>query len=214
MNERKLEKVARRYGQPRRCHHTLDLTSGEAMDWLRGKESSRGEVVLVIQYPNGKVLLHTKSFYPPGVYRLPSGGIGRGEGIVEAALREVREETGLEVEMESFLGLLEYDFRRGEEKLHFISYIFLLSAPRGEPMPSDADEGITAFREVAIEELKVVAQGLRSLPGEWADWGRFRALAHELAFESLETRSRLPARWLHRGGGHRYSLPQPPAGGT
>ena len=185
MKERELERIVHRYGQPRRGHHTLSLTSEDTMDWLRGKEGSRGEVVLVIRRPNGKVLLHSKSFYPPGVYRLPSGGIGWEEGIVEAALREVREETGLEVEMESFLGLLEYEFRRGGERLHFISYIFLLSAPRGEPMPSDADEGITAFREVAIGELRLAARKLRSLGGRWADWGRFRALAHELAFESL-----------------------------
>lgn len=182
MDERELERIINCYGQPRRCHHILRVGKGFLEP---GREHRQSEVVLVIRRPNGKVLLHTKSFYPLGVFRLPSGGVGREEGVVEAALREAREETGLEAEVESFLALLEYELRWGEETRSFTSYVFLLRAPRGEPAPSDADEPITAFREVAMEELGAIAQELRSLPGEWADWGRFRALAHELAFECL-----------------------------
>jgi len=185
LDKREIERIAHRYGQPRRRHHILSLTSKGFMEWLRKKGASRCEVVLVIRCPNGKVLLHTKSFYPPGVYRLPSGRVGWGEDVVEAALREAREETGLKVEIERFLGLLEYELSWGEEVLSFVSYVFLLRPSPGEPVSSDVDEAITAFREVAIEELKVVAEDLRSFSREWADWGRFRALAHELASESL-----------------------------
>lgn len=39
-----------------------------------------------------------------GLYFLPGGGIEQGEKAIDALLREVREETGIEVQIEKFLG--------------------------------------------------------------------------------------------------------------
>jgi hypothetical protein len=44
----------------------------------------------------------------------------------------------------------------------------------------DPDEQITGFRYVTPREIQEVAAQLRGLPSEWADWGRFRALPHDL----------------------------------
>ena len=57
---------------------------------VREKERRMGiadEVVMVVPRPGGKVLLHTKSFYPPGTYRLPTGRLRLGESP-EAANRD------------------------------------------------------------------------------------------------------------------------------
>jgi 8-oxo-dGTP diphosphatase len=143
----------------------------------------RGEVVLVICRPNGLIILHTKRFYPAGVYRLPSGGIRRGERVLEAMWRETQEETGLEVEIERFLGLLEYEFHHRDERLPFVSYVFLGRERGGYLAPQDESEQITAFRAVAVDELATVAEALRALPDPWRDWGAFRALAHDFVAE-------------------------------
>ncbi len=155
------------------------MGEGLATYWHKKMAQRRGEVVLVIRRPNGRLILHTKSFYPADTYRLPSGGIRQGENVLDATWREVQEETGLEVELERFLGLLEYELQHRDEKLPFVSYVFLMRERGGHLAPQDESEQITAFREVSIDELAMVAEALRSLPAPWGDWGAFRALAHE-----------------------------------
>lgn len=54
---------------------------------------------------NGKVLLIRRGKPPrPGQWSLPGGGQELGESYIEAAIREVREETGLAIEV---LGLID-----------------------------------------------------------------------------------------------------------
>jgi hypothetical protein len=55
----------------------------------------RGEVVLIVQKPDDRILLHTKPFYPAGVFRLPTGGLKPEESINDGLVRELYEETGL-----------------------------------------------------------------------------------------------------------------------
>jgi ADP-ribose pyrophosphatase YjhB (NUDIX family) len=174
-----------RYGVPERRRFALEFGEEEFEYWRKKSARRRGEVVLVIRRPKGRVLLHTKGFYPPGAYRLPSGGVRWGEEVLSAVHREAREETGLDVQVERFLGLIEYKFRHAGQVLPFASYVFLLQGLKGQLTPQDSDEEITAFREVPPEELEEVAWELEALAGKWRDWGRFRALAHHLVSETL-----------------------------
>lgn len=152
---------------------------------MRAK-NRRGEVVLVLQPEPGHVLVHTKTFYPPGVYRLPTGGILPGEPILEALHREAAEETGLAVRPERFLGLVEYHFHREDEEMWFASWAFLLRPlEQGRARSQDATEQIAAFRIIPVEELRHIAAQLRSLPFPWTDWGRFRAVVHDLVVREL-----------------------------
>jgi ADP-ribose pyrophosphatase YjhB (NUDIX family) len=55
---------------------------------------------------DGKVLLVRRANQPGyGLWSMPGGYVDRGEVVEEAAVREVREETGLEVEIAVLLGL-------------------------------------------------------------------------------------------------------------
>jgi len=47
------------------------------------------EVCLVVCRPNGKLLTFTKTFYPPGVYRLLTGGVEPGESVLDVLRREI-----------------------------------------------------------------------------------------------------------------------------
>lgn len=54
----------------------------------------------------GKVLLIRRANQPGyGLWSVPGGYVDRGEVVEEAAIREIREETGLEVEIDLLLGL-------------------------------------------------------------------------------------------------------------
>ena len=147
------------------------------------QQERRGEVVLVVTNASGKVLLHTKGFYPDGTYRLLTGGIGWHESALVAAERELLEETGLSCEGLVCLGVLTYEARYRGETVPFVSYIFQASNPQGEPHLQEDDEDITDFRWLPVDSLRVAADMLRSLAEDWAGWGRFRAEAHYFVAE-------------------------------
>jgi ADP-ribose pyrophosphatase YjhB (NUDIX family) len=140
--------------------------------------------VLVVQRPDG-VILHTKDYYPPGTYRLPSGGVEWGESVLSALHREAREEMGLTIEAEHLLGILEYELRCEEQTLPFVSYVFLVRGSGGELIPQDETEHILSFRQMPVAELAAVADSLRALKGNRRDWGEFRAIAHDFVVEMM-----------------------------
>ena len=188
-----LQELIHRYGQPLLRHMALHLGDHGLLSWLRDKPGGT-EVVLAIRRPSGRLLLHTKAFYPRGVFRLPSGGVEWGESIAEALLREAREETGLGVRIASLLGLIHCQLRSADEALAFTSYIFLLEEADGVLTPDEVGEEITAFKEIGPEELGTIAARLRNLEDRWRDWGRFRAPAHELVAQALASEPSLPER--------------------
>ena len=66
-----------------------------------------------------------------GTWNLPKGTPDDGETVEETALREVREETGLEVEIEAPLGEIEYWFTRALERVHKRVHFFLMGERGG-----------------------------------------------------------------------------------
>jgi 8-oxo-dGTP pyrophosphatase MutT (NUDIX family) len=188
IDEGELKQLQAEYGPGERRSILRQVTAKFFDEWWRLlvlKGNRRGEVVLALRRPDGRILLHTKQFYPEGVFRLPSGGVHPGEPALQAAVREAMEETGLEVTVERLLGLLEYQFQHAGRTLPFVSYVFLVRAGAGRPAVQDPHERITAFRFVEAPELRGVADRLRALPESWSDWGHFRAPAHDLAAEAL-----------------------------
>jgi ADP-ribose pyrophosphatase YjhB (NUDIX family) len=189
MHPREIETLARRFGDPSRQTCDMEVTHATYDAWSRkiatGPVACRGEVIMVIIRPNGNVLLHTKNFYPSGVYRLLSGRVLWQEDVEHTLHREVREETSLDVNVERFLGLIEYRFQWQGNALPFVSYLFELHEIGGHLCCLDRGEGITDFREASIEELSDVAAQLEALDSDWQDWGRFRAVAHYMVKELL-----------------------------
>lgn len=186
-----VQAASQRYGEPVVWERTYCVSAETLAYWQNLEDRRTAEVVLLVRRPNGRLLLHTKAFYPPGAYRLLSGGIHPGEDVAQAALREAAEETGLQVRIERFVGILRQRFVHEGEEVPFTSYLFLLAEEGGELGNQDDDEEITDYREIAPEELPAVAAALEALPPDWADWGRFRAAAHRLAAHVLlgETQS-------------------------
>jgi NAD+ diphosphatase len=177
-----------RYGQPQRV--TVELTGAPFSPLIL--EDRHGEVCMVVRRPNGKLITAIKTFYPAGAFRLLTGGVGHGEPIAAALLREVAEETGLDVVVRRFLAVIEYRL----ELLHrrpFATFAFLLDETGGTLQAQDAGERIGAFRELAVADLPALAETLENVPdmrdeeidGSWRDWGRFRAVAHRVIYAAL-----------------------------
>lgn len=81
-------------------------------------------------------LVHRRA---PLLWALPKGTPDSGETIEETALRETREETGLEVEIERPLRSIRYFFVRGTTRFHKTVHFFLMRAIGGSPDAHDAE---------------------------------------------------------------------------
>jgi 8-oxo-dGTP diphosphatase len=96
-------------------------------------------VCAVVADDRGRVLL-TRRAGPPfdGYWDLPGGFVGEAEHPHDAVKRELREETGLDVEPEELVGIwVDRYAERGEEGPATLNLYFTASARGGEGQPSD-----------------------------------------------------------------------------
>jgi ADP-ribose pyrophosphatase YjhB (NUDIX family) len=185
-----LEQLADAYGQP--LLRATDLGNSNLFDPLN-RTDRYGEVCMVVRRPNGRLLTMTKTFYPRGVSRLPTGGINHGEPILAALLRETLEETGLQVELRSFLAAVAYHTRKAQDAPVFYTFAFLLDEMGGTLGALDEAERVEAFYEVEPASLPELAARLEQvediysteIDGRWRDWGYFRAAIHRVVWEAL-----------------------------
>jgi 8-oxo-dGTP pyrophosphatase MutT (NUDIX family) len=91
------------------------------------------------------VIVHRRS---PVLWALPKGTPDAGETIEETALRETREETGLEVEIVGPLRSIRYFFVRRTTRFNKTVHFFLMRAVGGSTDAHDAE-----FDEVRWVEL-------------------------------------------------------------
>jgi len=185
-------------------HQHLELTvdspflDGEGQ--LLTNRQRRAEICYILHRgdPHRGVLLHRKTFYPQGAWRLPTGGIQEGESVLETLAREIEEETGFQIEtgpypvrIEAFLGVLSYAmYHRSQQRTHnFATWHFLVAAPPyAQPVSQDPDEHLEAWDWRSIAEMGRVADELQQITAQdsrWRHWGRFRALSHRFVAEAI-----------------------------
>ena len=161
------------------------LTGKNQMLTNRGR---RAEICYVMHQgsPANGLLLHIKTFYPDGAYRLPTGGIQTGELVEDTLVREIYEETGLTVgaganqaKVERLLGVLAYDlFHKQLGPVEFATYHFLVRMPEGaELQPQDEEESIGGWQWVPPQQLPDVAAVLANVMHRTLALGRSGAVS-------------------------------------
>jgi 8-oxo-dGTP pyrophosphatase MutT (NUDIX family) len=80
---------------------------------------------------------------------LAKGGVEEGESMEQAAVREVREETGLTVELEASLGETKYFYVWGEARIRKTVHFFLMRFTGGDPQ--DRDDEMEEVRWFPLE---------------------------------------------------------------
>ena len=125
------------------------------INWIRSKVGHE-KIILVFAggclFNNeGKVLLQKRGDF--GKWGFPGGAIELGEKPEEAAIREFKEETGLEVEIESLLGVYSdsnMKYPNGDQA-QSIFIVYKLKAVSGE-LICDNDETLE-LKYFALDEL-------------------------------------------------------------
>ena len=98
----------------------------------------------------GIVLIERKN--PPVGLALPGGFVEVGESVEEAAVREMKEETGLEVKLSKLLGV--YSDPNRDPRFHVVSVVFVGDA-EGEPKAGSDAKRVRVFRleEIPLDQL-------------------------------------------------------------
>ena len=124
----------------------------------------RGDRVLVVRRAR-----------PPaaGVYTMPGGVVEAGETLFEAAIREVREETGVTIEPVALAGQREVVVRddQGRVKRHFVILCFAARWLGGEAAPSEEVSETLWLRPAELAARKTT-EGLADIVA--AAFERFR----------------------------------------
>lgn len=142
-----MEGIERLYGKPDCLDKTQEMTVDElAIVRASMKEGRAHDITLYIKKGSGYIFI-AKPFYPPGLYRAPSGGVHRGEDFEAGARREALEETGVDIELERYILRINVRFHSPGESLDWTSHIFTARYTRGKIEPIDKNE---------IREAKVV----------------------------------------------------------
>jgi 8-oxo-dGTP diphosphatase len=122
-------------------------------------------VDVVIALPGDRVVL-VRRRHPPEGWALPGGFVDEGETLEAAAIREAREETGLDVTLTDLLYV--YSDPRRDPRRHTVSAVFLGRAA-GEPVGGDDAAEASAVRwdalpaPIAFDHADILADARRFL---------------------------------------------------
>ena len=134
--------------------------------------------VVITDENNQKVLLVKRKNEPfQGKWALPGGFVDYGETVEQAAVREVKEELGSDVELEGLLGV--YSDPERDPRGHTVSVVFFGKKKSGtEKAGDDAEDfmwallskasglGLAFDHSVIVEDFKIIQMDMQEAQAE------------------------------------------------
>ena len=114
---------------------------------------------------DGKVLVVRRARQPAlGIFTLPGGGVETGETLMQAATREVREETSMDIEPVALAGHREAIVRdaQGRVERHFVILCFAARWLSGEPVLNEELDDARWLAPAALSSLRTT-EGLAEI---------------------------------------------------
>ena len=92
------------------------------------------DLVIELEDRPGRPIVVIRRGHPPPGHALPGGFVDIGETVEHAAMREAREETGLEITLRGILGV--YSDPARDPRGHSVAIVYVATAS-GEPVAGD-----------------------------------------------------------------------------
>jgi 8-oxo-dGTP diphosphatase len=130
------------------------------------------DIVIELEDRPGRPIVVIRRAHPPLGHALPGGFVDIGETVEHAAVREAREETGLDVSLVALLGV--YSDPARDPRGHPVAIGYVATA-RGEPVAGDDAAGIVVTDPESAPPL--VADHDR-IVADYVAWRRARNASH------------------------------------
>ena len=127
------------------------------------------DVVIELEDRPGRPIVLVRRGSPPAGHALPGGFVDIGETVEQAAVREAREETGLDVSLGALLGI--YSDPARDPRGHTVSIVYVATAG-GKPSAGDDAAAILVTDPKAAPPL---AFDHDRILGDYLDWRRAAA---------------------------------------
>jgi len=182
-----IRQMEQAYGVPA-FHQFVIPCSREDVEFIAStqRDGRNHDVTMYIQ-KEGKLVVIAKHFYPPGLYRAPSGGIHMGEEFEAGAKREIAEECGCDIAFRRFLLQTSVRFtarEHGAGEVNWRSFVFLADYVSGDFKFTDTHE----IREVRLADWSEFTEFGRIMRQIGRGGFMYRAALHE-AVEELMRRT-------------------------
>lgn len=136
---------------------TVELPNGKQTRYIREAPSRPNSVAVLAFNEKDQLLIQREYSYPPDeiLYQLPGGGIETGESVVQAAQRELSEESGYGASVVEEIGFYYPNNRRSDSR----QYVVVCKELTVNTLPEDDEEFIES-QWVSLEELDaMIARG-------------------------------------------------------
>lgn len=132
--------------------------------WKNSERRPLLAVDVIIRRSDGTIVLVKRKYSPfKDFYAIPGGFVEYGETVEAAAVREVREETGLNVSILKLVGI--YSNPERDPRCHVISIAYLAEEVGGTLRPSTDAKEVHAFKkipkELAFDHQKILEDALK-----------------------------------------------------
>ncbi|MFH1374066.1 MAG: NUDIX hydrolase [bacterium] len=143
-----IDSLSELYGVPQRAELTFPVSRDEYDRIRASQKNGRQHDFTLYIVKDHRIVVIAKHFYPPGLYRAPSGGAQPGEEILDAIHREVMEETGCYIKLEKFLLRTKVVFTCSPYEIAWNSFVLQAAYISGDFKFTDHRE----IREVRLAE--------------------------------------------------------------